>query len=152
MISACGPIFTPSPRKIGPVSFADSLMSTSPAVHTPGMSSFPRSSPLTLPRKRSAFARAYSAMEPTSVQYPSAAVPVAVLDDRGEVLERPERLLDAAALQRLEDVSEAGLIDDGHHAFRTVDRQRSKTASFAARHDDGLHRAESSSALLRADR
>ena len=66
------PIFTPSPRKMGPVSFADSLMSTSPAVQTPGMSSFPRSSPFTLPRRRSAFARAYSAMEPTSVQYPSA--------------------------------------------------------------------------------
>ncbi len=40
-------------------------------------------------------------------------------------------------------MSEAGLIDDGHHGFRTVDRQRSKTASFAARHDDGLHQRES---------
>src|SRR5437762_1331882 len=73
-----------------------------------------------------------------------AAVPVAVLDDGGEVLKRDERVLDAVALEELEDVPEARLVDDGHHRLRTIDRQRSKTAPLAARHDDGLHCRESS--------
>ena len=72
------------------------------------------------------------------------AVAVAVLDDRGEVLEGDEGLLDPVALEELEDVPEARLVDDGHHWLGTVDRQRSKTAPLAARHDDGLHRPESS--------
>ncbi len=72
--------------------------------------------------------------------HPNAAtVSVAVLDDRREVLEGDERLLDAVTLQELEDVSEAGLVDDGHHRLGSIDRQRSKTAPLAARHDDGLH-------------
>ena len=81
-----------------------------------------------------------------------AAVPVAVLDDGGEVLKRDERVLDAVALEELEDVPEARLVDDGHHRLRTIDRQRSKTAPLAARHHDGLHWRESSSAFLRSDR
>ncbi len=85
--------------------------------------------------------------------HPNAAtVSVAVLDDRREVLEGDERLLDAVTLQELEDVSEAGLVDDRHHRLWSVDRQRSKTASLTARHDDGLHRPESSSGPVRSDR
>src|SRR5439155_1085852 len=57
-----------APEEGAPVLRADSLMSTSPAVHTPGMSSFPRASTRTRPRRRSAFARAYSWIDPTSVQ------------------------------------------------------------------------------------
>src|SRR5205823_3831248 len=81
-----------------------------------------------------------------------AAVPVAVLDNRGQVLKGDERVLDAVTLEELEDVPEARLVDDGHHRLRTIDRQRSKTAPLAARHDDGLHWRESSSAFLRSDR
>ena len=73
------------------------------------------------------------------------AVPVAVLDDRCEVLERHERVLDTVPLQQVEDVSETRLIDDGHHRLRPVDRERTQPASLAAGHDDGLHEGESSS-------
>ena len=82
----------------------------------------------------------------------SAAIAVAVLDDRRHVLERHERVLDAVALEEVEDVPEAGLVDDGHHRLRTIDRQRSKTAALAACHHDGLHWRESSSAFFRSDR
>src|SRR5438132_12543776 len=82
----------------------------------------------------------------------SAAIAVAVLDDRCHVLERHERVLDPVALEEVEDVPEARLVDDGHHRLRTIDRQRSKTAPLAARHHDGLHWRESRSAFLRSHR
>src|SRR5207244_906759 len=50
----------------------------------------------------------------------SAAVAVAVLDDRRHVLERHERILDPVALEEVEDVPETGLVDDGHHRLRTI--------------------------------
>ena len=75
MISAPPPMRTPAPRKIGPVSVAVGSISTSPPANTPGRISTPSGSAFIFPSSRSAFARLYSAIDPTSVQYPSATYP-----------------------------------------------------------------------------
>src|SRR5207245_272940 len=71
-----------------------------------------------------------------------AAVGIAVLDDRGEVLQRHEGFVDAVTEQEVEDVAKAGLVHDLHHRLRPIDRERSQAAPLAAGHDDGLHRVE----------
>ena len=71
-----------------------------------------------------------------------AAVAIAVLDDRGEVLQRHEGFVDAVTEQEVEDVAKAWLVHDLHHRLRPIDRERSQAAPLAAGHDDGLHRVE----------
>ena len=69
----------------------------------------------------------------------AAAIAVGVLDHGGEVLEGHVRLGDAAAREQVEDVPEAGLIDDGDHRLRAVDGERSEPTPLAPGHDDGEH-------------
>src|SRR4029079_16565372 len=57
---------------MGPVSLAVGSMSTSPLVKTPGWISRPSVPARTFPCSTSALARAYSEIEPTSVEYPRA--------------------------------------------------------------------------------
>jgi hypothetical protein len=72
-----------------------------------------------------------------------AAVTKAVLDLRREVLQRDERVVDAVALEEIEDVAKARLIDDRDHRLGPIDRQGAQAAPLAAGHDHGLHYGES---------
>src|SRR5207249_11471083 len=68
----------------------------------------------------------------TKAHADSAAIAVAVLDDRRHVLERHERVLDAVALEGVGDVPGAGRVDDGQRRLRKSEGQRSKAAALAA--------------------
>ena len=71
-----------------------------------------------------------------------AAIAEAVLDLRREVLQGHERVADPVALEEVEDVSEAWLIDDRDHRLGPIDRQGAQAAPLAAGHDHGLHQIE----------
>ena len=71
-----------------------------------------------------------------------AAIAEAVLDLRREVLQGHERVVDPVALEQIEDMPEAWLIDDRDHRLGPIDRQGAQAAPLAAGHDHGLHQSE----------
>ena len=69
----------------------------------------------------------------------AAAVPEMVADEPRQEGQGHDHFVDAMPLDQLEDVLDAGLVDDRHHRLGLVGGQRAQTGALTARHDDCLH-------------
>ena len=76
------------------------------------------------------------------------AVPEVAPDRLRQERDGDDDVLEAVALQQLDDVLHARLADDRDHRLRLVRRERPQARALAARHDDGLHRCRTFHASL----